>query len=107
MARRRGAARTRGCVPVSAAAGDLAARLASGEDFGTIAMTMLDPAAREAVKHCAAVVTFDAGMYERVLRPAPGPSLDELREARRVRPVAGRTDCYQLEPYLREGAWSA
>lgn len=92
---------------MSAAPEDLAARLASGEDFGAIAMTMLDPAARETIKHCAAVMTFDAGMYERVLRPAPGPSLDELREARRVRPVAGRTDCYQLEPYLREGAWSA
>ena len=92
---------------MSPAAEDLAARLARGEDFGTIAMAMLDPAARETVKHCAAVATFDAGLYERVLRPADGPSLDELRETRRVQPAAGRPDGYRLEPYLREGAWSA
>ncbi len=92
---------------MSTAAEDLAARLANGEDFGTIAMAMLDPAARDTVKHCAAVAAFDAGLYERVLRSATGPGLDELRDARRVRPVPGRPDCYQLEPYLREGAWAA
>jgi hypothetical protein len=92
---------------VSPAAEDLAARLASGEDLGTIAMAMLDPATRETVKHCAAVATFDAARYERILRSVGGPSLDELREARRVHPVPGRPDCYRLEEYLREGAWSA
>ena len=92
---------------MSPAAEELAARLASGEDLGTIAMAMLNPADRDTVKHCAAVATFDAARYERVLRSAGGPSLDELREARRVRPVPGRRDCYRLEEYLREGAWSA
>ncbi|HET9971008.1 MAG TPA: hypothetical protein VFQ68_22410 [Streptosporangiaceae bacterium] len=92
---------------MNTAAEDLAARLARGEDFGTIAMAMLDPGTRETVKHCAAVVTFDAAMYERVLRPAGGPSLDELQDARRVQPVAGKPDWYRLEPYLRDGAWSA
>jgi hypothetical protein len=92
---------------VSAAADDLAARLARGDDLGTIAMDILDPATRETIKHCAAVTAFDAAMYERVLRAPAGPSLEELHEARRVQPVTGRPECYRVEDYLREGAWSA
>ena len=107
MARGRGEAPARGGAAVSPAAEDLAARLGRGEDFGTIAMAMLDPGARETVKDCSAVEVFDEAMYQRVLQSAGGPSLEELREARQLQPAAGRPDCYRLEPYLRDGAWSA
>jgi hypothetical protein len=92
---------------VSSVAPDLAARLASGEDLGSVAMAVFPPNVRETIKRCAAVTTFDAELYTSVLRSADGPELAELTGSGRVRQLPGTPARYQVESYLRDGGWQS
>ncbi|MFF7309174.1 hypothetical protein [Streptomyces sp. NPDC008137] len=77
--------------------GDLARRLAAGESLEAIARSLLPPDWTPTLRACAVARTFDAQLYEEVLRPpATGPGLDELIEARAVRPVSGAPGSYAL-----------
>jgi hypothetical protein len=92
---------------VSSVAEDMAARLARGEDLGSVAMAVFPRNVRETVKRCAAVTTFDAELYTQVLRSADGPELAELAGSGRVGQVPGTPERYQLESYLRDGGWQS
>jgi len=92
---------------VSSAAQDLAARLARGDDLGSVAMAVFPPDVRETIKRCAAVTTFDAELYTRVLRSADGPELADLTGSGQVRPLPGTLARYQVESYLRDGGWQS
>ena len=92
---------------MSSVAEDMAARLARGEDLGSVAMAVFPPNVRETVKRCAAVTTFDAELYTQVLRSADGPELAELAGNGRVGQVPGTPERYQLESYLRDGGWQS
>ena len=92
---------------MSSVAEDMAARLARGEDLGSVAMAVFPRNVRETVKRCAAVTTFDAELYTSVLRSVDGPELAELAGSGRVGQVPGTPERYQLESYLRDGGWQS
>src|SRR5262245_499358 len=84
---------------------DLGERLRA-QGPGAVLFEVLPQTVREALRGCAAQRTFDRSLYDEVLRPQDGPSLDELLEAGHVKPAEGETERYRLTAVMQEPAFA-
>jgi tetratricopeptide (TPR) repeat protein len=84
---------------------DLAAGLRAGGGLGTVLFAVLPAPTRQALRRCATQRSFDASLYDELLRPPDGPGLDELVQDGHVELASGEVDRYRLVASIQEPAF--